>query len=417
MSLFSVIAILVTLSALFSYINYRWLKLPRTIGLMLIALVLSLSLVGLSRLGVNLEPYAERVLAKVSFSETLLQGMLSFLLFAGALHIELEDLLRHRVVISVLATVGVLTSTFLVAVASYLAFGAIGLGIPFMMCLLFGSLIAPTDPIAVLSILKTANAPRALETKIAGESLFNDGIAVVIFLVILQLATGTEPLGPGDVVALFLREALGGAVLGLACGGVAYFLLRGVDDYHVEVLITLALVTGGYALAMALHVSGPIAVVIAGLLIGNHGRATAMSARTREHVDTFWELVDEILNAVLFVLIGLEVILFGFSKSLLIAILVAIPITLAARFISVGIPIALLRRKRRVEPKTTRILTWGGLRGGISVALALTIPPGPYREMIVTITYGVVVFSILVQGMTIKSLIPAVEEAAKSVRG
>jgi monovalent cation:H+ antiporter, CPA1 family len=412
MSLFSVIAILVTLSALFAYVNHRWLRLPRTIGLMLIALVLSLGLVVLGRLGVNLEPYAERVLERVSFSDTLLQGMLSFLLFAGALHIELGELLKRKAVIGLLATVGVVTSTFLVGTASYYAFGALGLGIPLMMCLLFGSLIAPTDPIAVLSILKTAKAPKALETKIAGESLFNDGIAVVVFIVMLELATGSKPLGAGDVVRLLAQEALGGALLGLVCGWVAYWLLRGVDDYHVEVLITLALVTGGYALAMGLHVSGPIAVVIAGLLIGNQGRKLAMSDTTREHLDTFWELIDEILNAVLFVLIGLEVLLFGFSRGVLLGILVAIPITLLARFVSVGLPIAILRRSRRIERKTTRILTWGGLRGGISVALALTIPPGPHRDAIVTITYGVVVFSILVQGLTIKKLIPAVEEAA-----
>lgn len=412
MNLFSVIAILVSLAALFSYLNHRWLELPTTIGLMLIALLLSLALVAAGRLGVGLEPYAARLLARIDFSETLLHGMLSFLLFAGSLHIELEDLLRHKAVIGLLATAGVLVSTALVGVASYFAFGALGLGVPFLFCLLFGSLISPTDPIAVLAILKTAKAPRALETKIAGESLFNDGIAVVVFIVLLHLATGQQQMGAGDVLVLLAREALGGAGLGLACGGLAYSLLKRVDDYQVEILITLALVMGGYALAMALHVSGPIAIVMAGLLIGNHGRMLAMSEHTRQNLDKFWELVDEILNAVLFVLIGLEVLLVSFSTSLFVAIGIAIPTTLLSRFVSVGIPLTILRRSRAIEPRTVRILTWGGLRGGISVALALSLPHGPHRETILAVTYGVVVFSILIQGMTIKSLVRSVERPA-----
>lgn len=412
MSTFTVIAILVCLAALFSYVNYRWVKLPTTIGLMLIALVLSLLLVIAGRLGLGVEVYAARLLARVNFSETLLHGMLSFLLFAGALHIELDDLLRHKTVIAILATLGVVVSTFLVGVSSYYAFGALGLGVPLIFCLLFGSLIAPTDPIAVIAILKTAKAPRALETKIAGESLFNDGIAVVVFVVLLQMATGTQSMSAGQVTLLALREALGGSVLGLLCGAGAYALLKNVDDYQTEILITLALVMGGYALALALHVSGPIAIVIAGLLIGNHGRALAMSDRTRENLDKFWELVDEILNAVLFVLIGLEVLLVTFSVSLAVAIAIAIPITLVARLVSVGVPVALLRRSRSIEPNTVRIMTWGGLRGGISVALALTLPAGPHRETILAITYGVVVFSILVQGLTIKALVQSLGSSA-----
>jgi monovalent cation:H+ antiporter, CPA1 family len=406
MSTFSVVAVLVSLAAFFSYVNHRWLRLPTTIGLMLIALVLSLALVALGRLGLaGVEPYARNLLARVDFSETLLHGMLSFLLFAGALHVELEDLIRHKLVIGTLATVGLLLSTLLVGAASYHAFGALGLGMPFLFCLLFGALISPTDPIAVLAILKTAKVPRALETKIAGESLFNDGIAVVLFVLLLQLASGQGEIGFGKVAALLAREALGGVGLGLLCGGIAYVLLKQVDDHQTEILLTLALVMGGYALATGLHVSGPIAIVTAGLLIGNHGRTLAMSQHTREHLDTFWMLIDEILNAVLFVLIGLEVLLIAFSKSLAIAILVAIPITIVARFVSVGAPLAMLRRWRKSEPHTVRILTWGGLRGGISVALALTLPPGPHRETILAITYGVVVFSILVQGLTIKTLV------------
>jgi CPA1 family monovalent cation:H+ antiporter len=277
---------------------------------------------------------------------------------------------------------------------------------------LFGALISPTDPIAVLAILKTAKAPRALATKIAGESLFNDGVAVVVFLVLLHLATGSAGMGPAQIGILLAREALGGTVLGLVCGGVAYLMLKRVDDYQTEILLTLALVMGGYSLALALHVSGPIAIVVAGLLVGNHGRMLAMSDTTRENLDKFWELVDEILNAVLFVLIGLEVLLIEFSKSLALGIAVAVPLTLVARFLSVGVPLAILRRSRSVEPNAVRILTWGGLRGGISVALALTLPAGPERGTILAVTYGVVVFSILVQGMTIKGLVRSVARPA-----
>jgi CPA1 family monovalent cation:H+ antiporter len=321
------------------------------------------------------------------------------------LHVDLERLSNQKWVITSLATVGLLISTFLVGVSSWLILGVLGFHIDLIWCLLFGSLISPTDPIAVLAILKTAGAPESLETKIAGESLFNDGVAVVVFIVLLSIATGGGEATVAHIAALFVEEAVGGAVFGLAIGYLAFLMLRSVDNYTVEILITLALVTGGYAVAGAIHVSGPIAMVVCGLLIGNHGRALAMSDKTREHLDTFWELVDEILNAVLFVLIGFEVLVLSFSSDIIIAGVIMIFVILLARFISVGIPVTLLRASHQFTNGVISILTWGGLRGGISVALALSLPPGEARNIILPITYVVVVFSILVQGLTVGRLI------------
>lgn len=404
MGISQILALLLTLAAAFSYINHRYIRLPTTIGLMAISLVVSLLLLLVHHLGADIGEPVRRMLLSIDFEATLLEGMLSFLLFAGALHINLDDLLEHKTVIGTLATVGVVASTFLIGVLAWLALDLLGLELPFLYCLVFGALISPTDPIAVLGILKTLGAPKSLETKIAGESLFNDGVAVVVFLVIARIATGSD-VGAGDIAVLFVKEALGGALLGLAAGALIYRMLKQVDNYQVEVLLTLALVTGGYALAMALHISGPIAVVVAGLLIGNQGRTLAMSDVTREHLDMFWELVDEILNAVLFVLIGLEVLLIGFSSTLGLAIALLIPVVVGARFLCVGIPVTIMRRFTRFSPNAIKILTWGGLRGGISVALALSLPAGPERELILSITYGVVVFSILVQGLTIGKLL------------
>lgn len=404
MNLFETSAILLTLAALFSYLNERYVRLPATIGLMLIALLMSLGLIGLGELGLGVEAQARTLLADIDFSATLLHGMLGFLLFAGALHVNLEDLLQQKWVISSLATAGVLISAFIVGGLTWLAFQRLGLELPLIYCLLFGALISPTDPIAVLGILKSARAPKSLETKITGESLFNDGVGVVVFVVVLGIAEGGDELGMAKVVLLFAKEALGGVLCGLATGLLAYWMLKSVDNYPVEILITLALVTGGYALAEALDLSAPIAIVVMGLLIGNHGRALAMSEKTCEHVDTFWELVDEILNAVLFVLIGLEVLVLPFTSAYLLAGILAVPITLLARWVSVGIPIGLLRLHREFSPNVVKIMTWGGLRGGISVALALSLPAGPGRDVILAITYTVVVFSILVQGLTIGRL-------------
>lgn len=409
MKLFHILALLLTASAVFSYINHRFLKLPTVIGIMLVALIFSLVLNMLEPLGIELERDVQLMLASIDFNETLLHGMLSFLLFAGALHVNLNDLSQQRGVIFILATFGVVAAAFITGGLSWYMFGLVGLNIPFIYCLLFGALISPTDPIAVLGILKQCNAPKSLEAKIAGESLFNDGVAVVMFLVIIRIATGGSGISTGDVLLIFSQEAIGGILFGLGAGSITYWMLNSVDNYQVEILLTLALVTGGYTLADALHLSAPIAIVVAGLLIGNHGRVLAMSAKTREHLDTFWELVDEILNAVLFVLIGLEVLALVFIQEYLLAGLLAIPIVLLARFITVGIPITLMRRFRSFSPKCIQVLTWGGLRGGVSVALALSLPDGETRDTLVAVTYAVVIFSILVQGLTIGPLIRSIK--------
>ena len=405
MKLFNILAILITLSAVFSYINHRFIRLPTTIGVMAISLLASLGLIALGSLGLGLEEKARVLLNSIDFDETLLHGMLSFLLFAGALHVNLADLSRQKYIISTLATVGVIGSTFIIGFTSWWVLGWLGINLPFIYSLLFGALISPTDPIAVMGILKKARVPASLETKITGESLFNDGVAVVVFLVILEIATGTREVTVASVAGLFIKEALGGLVFGLLIGAIAYWMLKSVENYQVEILITLALVTGGFALADILHLSGPIAIVVAGLLIGNHGRMLAMSDEVRDHLDKFWELVDEILNAVLFVMIGLEVLILTFNRSYLLAGIILIPLLLAARFICVGIPVVLLKPFQTFSPHVIKILTWGGLRGGISVALALSLPAGPNREAILAVTYIVVVFSIIVQGLTIGKLV------------
>jgi CPA1 family monovalent cation:H+ antiporter len=404
MNLLNTVTVLVCLSAVFGYLNYRLLGLPTKIGLMVIALAMSLVLVALNSLGVSIAGEARTFVEGINFNLALMQGMLSFLLFAGALHVNLDDLFEQRWIVAILASVGVVSSTFIVGTLAYYLFDVLGLELRYIDCLLFGALISPTDPIAVGGILKLAKAPKSLETKIMGESLFNDGVGIVVFLVLLDIAVSGEFSATG-VVVLMAEEAIGGIVIGLAIGYTAYRMLRSTDQYEVEILITLALVMGGYALASFVHASGPIAIVVAGLMIGNHGRSFAMSDHTREHLDSFWELTDEMLNAILFVLIGLELVAISLRAEYLQAILVAIPLVLLSRFVAVGLPIQLLSLVREFSNRATLILTWGGLRGGISVALALSLPAGEARDAILTITYGIVAFSIIVQGLTIGKLV------------
>lgn len=404
MDLFNILAIIITLTAIFSYVNHRYFGLPVTIGVMSISLVFSLLLICLNRVVPGLEENAKLLLDSIHFDETLLHGMLSFLLFAGALNVNLQDLAERKYSIGCLATAGTLISVFIVGSTTWLLLTLFNINTSFIYCLLFGAIISPTDPIAVLSILKTAKAPKSLEIKITGESLFNDGIGVVVFLVILQIATGSH-LSSGDIFLLFAQETVGGIIAGLVMGYLAFLMLKSVDNYQVEVLITLALTTGGYALADVLHISGPIAIVVAGLLVGNHGRFLAMSEKTRHHLDIFWELVDEILNAVLFVMIGLEILVLTFQKEYLLLCIIIIPIVLLARLISISVPIKILSSFRSFSPGVIRIMTWGGLRGGISVALALSIPASPERQLILALTYSVVLFSILVQGLTIAKVV------------
>jgi CPA1 family monovalent cation:H+ antiporter len=404
MTIVQTVTILVCLSALFSYVNHRWLKLPLTIGLMAIALVMSLVLILLEQLNLGIGQEAQAFILGIDFKDTLMHGLLSFLLFAGSLQVKLDDLFDHKWFIATLASVGVLVSTLLVGLLGYWLFGLLGVSLSLVQCLLFGALISPTDPVAVLGILKKAKVPKSLEIKITGESLFNDGMALTVFLVLFSVAT-KEHVTAGSTMLVFLIEGVGGAALGLAAGYGTFRMLKTIDAYQVEILMTLALVMGLYGLANALHTSGPIAVVVAGLLIGNHARELAMSPKTREYLDTFWELLDELLNAVLFVLIGLEVLVLSFDVRYVEAGLVAIPIVLLARYLSIGLPVRIFRLINPFSRRGTLIMTWGGLRGGVSVALALSLPPGRARDAIVLITYVVVVFSILVQGLTIERLI------------
>ncbi len=411
-SLFNLAAIVITLAAVFGYVNHRWLGLPHTIGVVLIALLASIGVIVIDALAPELG-YREAVrgaLDGIDFHDTLMKGVLSFLLFAGALHIDLGELMERKWAIGALATFGVLISTFLVGYGLYFACGLIGLDIPLIWCLVFGSLISPTDPVAVLGILKTVNVNPELEAKIAGESLFNDGVGVVVFSIFVALAVGAgdgEAIGAAEMVELFVWEALGGAVLGLAAGYLAYRAMKSIDEYNLEVLITLALVMMAYAIAFAIHVSGPIAVVVAGLLIGNHGTRFAMSDETRDHVQKFWSLLDEILNSGLFLLIGFEVVALTIDGATAIVMALAVPLVLAARFISVGVPLTVLGINRSFTKGAIPVLTWGGLRGGISVALALSLPDIPEKDVILAITYGVVIFSIIVQGLTVKTVIKA----------
>jgi CPA1 family monovalent cation:H+ antiporter len=372
---------------------------------MLIALVVSLGLIGLGQFQPGLVESAGQILTRFDFDDALMQVMLSFLLFAGALHLNLNDLSEQKSVIASLALVGVVLSMFIFGTLIYFALGFLGLDLGYAWCLLFGALVSPTDPIAVLGILKSIRVPKSLEIKIAGESLFNDGIGVVAFIVMHEIAIGGREPSAGRIAALFLEEAVGGALLGLALGWGTYRLIKSVDNYSVEVLLTLALVLGGYTLASALHTSGPIAVVVAGLLIGNHGRRFGMSDRTRQHLDTFWELNDEVLNALLFVVLGLEMLVLTFTRHLLLAGVLAVPLLLFARWVSVGLPVTILKRWRTITPGAITVMTWGGLRGGISVALALSLPAGRERELILAVTYIIVVFSIMVQGLTVKRVV------------
>ena len=400
MGLFQSFAMVLTVTALFGFVNERWIKLPTPIGVTLVALLTSLGLLVFR--DTALTHWAQGFLASLNFGTLVLQGLLSYLLFAGSLHVNLEDLGRQGWPIVVLATVGVVISTAVVGLLTYGVAGLLGYGLPLAWALVFGALISPTDPIAVLGILRRLGVRHDVETLVVGESLFNDGVGIVVFLATLEFAmaaSGGHDASTGTA-ALFVREALGGLALGFVLGVATYLLLRAVDQYTVEVLLTLALVSGGYALADAAHMSGPLAMVVAGLFIGNRGRMLAMSTTTREHLDTFWELVDEILNAILFVLIGLEILVLakGYPWPLE---LLAIPLVLVARLVSAGAAITTLRARRHFPPWTVRTMVWGGLRGGISVALALSLPTGQERDLIVSMTYAVVVFSILVQGLTV----------------
>lgn len=411
MDYFFIITILVLLSAAFGYINVRFLKLPNTIGLMLITIVFTLGVFALSYFDSTLLEAERYIITQIDFKSVLLDIMLSFLLFAGALHTNFAQLKVQRWPVLVFSTLGVFVSTFLVGIIMYFLLNAISLEVEFIYCLLFGALISPTDPIAVLGILKKAGVPKKLETKIVGESLFNDGVGVVIFLTIFQIADlGMENIAVIDVVKLFAQEVFGGILLGGILGWITYRLMKSIDDYDIEVIITLATVMGGTVIAHKFHISAPLAMVTAGLIVGNDTvRGTAMSEITESYVDKFWELIDILLNTILFVLIGMEMLVLAFEGEYIVAGLIAIPIVLLCRYASLLLPINFFKNKLDFIPKTNLIMTWGGLRGGISIALALGLTEAMNRDLFLVITYVVVVFSILVQGLTVGKLVKKVE--------
>lgn len=435
LTLFEIAALLLALSALFSWLNAAFIKLPHTIGLLVIALVVSLLLIGLEAVApsLGLADSLRGAISQVDFNETVMKGMLGFLLFAGALHVDFSRLANAKWAIGLMASIGVLISTFIIGTGMWLAAKLFGVHLPFIWALVFGSLISPTDPVAVLSILKTVKMPKDLEAKIAGESLFNDGVGVVVFTIIVAIAVGTTGAGAhaGDIVMiaaaggevashggggfdvaeiakLFFYEAGGGAILGGLTGWMAYRMMAFIDEHAIEILITLGIVAATYALSIRLHLSGPIAVVITGLMIGNKGVSMSMSEHTKEFLFGFWEMIDEILNSVLFLLIGLELLVLAITPQYFWITLVAIPLMLMARFVAVSIPIKFLSTFKEFTQGAIPVLTWGGVRGGISVALALSLPENEYKPLILTATYGVVVFSIIVQGLTVKGLVEKV---------
>ncbi len=412
--MFDIAAILVAAAAVFGYVNHRFLRLPSTTGTLLVALVSSLVIVAIEQMvsGIDLRPTIERFLGKIDFDQTLMHGLLCLLLFAGALHVDLEGLIQHRWIIGGLATVGVVLSVTVVGFLTWFTFGLIGVHVSLLACLTFGALISPTDPIAVMGLLKELRAPRSLEAQIAGESLFNDGIGVVVFMGLASMAhlAGAPDLdapapGASELIVFAIREVAGGIALGLGFGYVGYRALKSINDHPLELLMTLGLVMFLYALSFWVHVSGPIAVVVAGLFIGNPGRRLAMSDRTREHIDAFWSMIDEVLNAVLFMLLGLEVFAVPRWSDVLVPALLVVPICLLARLVSVAVPVAAMRARGPLRHGLVPILTWSGLRGGISVALALALPRFPAKDVLLASTYAVVVFSVLVQGLTVRRML------------
>jgi len=416
---FDAAAILIVLAAALAYLNHRFIRLPPAIGLTVMGALASLIVVGIDRLlpGSELGERTVAFLAGIDFHTTLMDGMLSFLLFAGALHVDWTEMHRGRLPILVLSTIGVLLSTALVGGGFYLLSAAVGFDLPLLWCMVFGALISPTDPVAVMSVLGRVAVSPTLKATVAGESLFNDGVGVVVFAILLAAALGAEPFSVGHAASLFLIEAGGGLLLGLLIGWIAYRAMRSIDEYKTEVLISIAVVMGGYALARWLHVSGPVAMAVAGLLIGNHGVAYAMSDVTRDYLIKFWALIDEILNAILFLLIGLEVVLIPADPFLALLGVAAIPFVIVVRAVSVLAPLRAMRPWLDLGPLAPATLIWGGLRGGISIALALSLPEGPARSVVLGVTYAIVLFSVIVQGGTIERLLRRIERRQPSSEG
>ncbi|RKD15043.1 sodium:proton antiporter [Pelobium manganitolerans] len=404
MSLYHTFCLLIALSALFAFINSKYLRLPASVGLMLIAVVSSLALVVVGRLFPSVLGDATSLIQKFDFSELLLNCLLSFMLFASAININIEDLRKEKLPVIFFSTFSVVLSTFVVGTLAYFVLPLFHFSVPYLHCLLFGALISPTDPIAVLGILRDIKVPKSIETKISGESLFNDGVAVVIFVSIWRAAKSPHLPQFSDIALLFLKEAIGGLLLGFALGWIGYRLIRSINDYKVEVMITIAVVMGGYTLASLIGLSGPLAMGVAGIFLGNHAKKYAMSDKSTEYLYKFWELIDDILNAMLFVLIGLQLLLIKSIGDYLLISMVMVLIILCGRFISVFVPSFIIRFSEKFQRKTLLILTWGGLRGGVSIALALSLTYDLNKDLWVSVTYFVVAFSILVQGLTIERL-------------
>ncbi|WP_053972436.1 sodium:proton antiporter [Mangrovimonas sp. ST2L15] len=406
MNIYIIAAILVSLSAVFGYINTRFIKLPNTIGLMLVTIIFTFFAFLVGYFDDTILDAETNFVKQIDFETVLMDVMLSFLLFAGALHTNFEQLKVQRWPILLFSTLGVVTSTFLIGGLTYGLLALLDFNISFIYCLLFGALISPTDPIAVLGILKQAGAPKKLETKIVGESLFNDGVGVVVFLTIFKIASGGTDIEVSEVLLLFVEEVFGGILLGGVLGFISYRLMKSIDNYDIEVIITLAAVMLGTVIAQQLHVSAPLAMVTAGLIVGNDTvRKHTMSEITETYVDKFWELIDVLLNNILFVLIGLEILILSVEKNYVLAGVLMIPIVLASRFLSLLIPVNALKKKLDFVPNTNLVMTWGGLRGGISIALALSLSQDMHRDLFLVITYAVVVFSIVVQGLSVGTLI------------
>lgn len=407
MNVFTLITLLIVITALFAYLNTRWLRLPDSIGIMVLSLGFSAVLISVNAVEPSWFVVIRRTVTEIDFGRVLFDVMLSFLLFAGAFHTDATQLRVERRSVMLFALVGVVLSTALVGTGLYLVAGWLGFTLPFPLCLLFGALISPTDPIAVLGILAKFKLPDSVKINIVGESLFNDGVGVVVFASIYRIVVnGSESISASEVVLSFLQEAGGGILFGLALGYGVLRLMRTINHYQTEVIITIAAVMGGYLLARKLHISGPLAMVVAGLFVGDHAREEAMSRKTEEYIDKFWELIDSILNAVLFVLIGLELLIIDFQSGYWLICVVTVGLVLLARFISIWLPFQLARRWLDLDDKAPIMLTWGGLRGGLSIAMALSIQNTlPHKDLLVTMTYGVVLFSVIGQGLTMERLI------------
>lgn len=406
MNAYTIAISLLTLAVMISYLNHRLFKMHSTIGILVGSLLCSCLFLILGQLGfTTFESQIKIALSNIDFHHLVIDGMLSFLLFAGSLNVDVKELKAAKWEIAVLSTVSTIVSTFIIAGVLYGVSSSLGFPLSFIYCALFGALISPTDPIAVLAIFKKLHAPKQLHATVAGESLFNDGVGIVLFITLYQLAFNQLPVTVEGVTLLFLQQAVGGILYGIGLGLLGYWLIKPIDEHHLEIAITLALVTAGYALAQSLNISGPLAMVVAGLFFGNRDTPLFMSEQTRVRLHHFWEFVDEMLNAVLFLLIGLEILVISFDYQHFFAACWAIPLVLIARLLTVSVPMSLFKLKKRYPKHTIAIMTWGGLRGGLAVALALALPNSAEREIILAMTYAVVLFAIIVQGLTITPLV------------